>query len=80
MSQRDREIIIAILAAPHENNLGPPPPPPPIMPNNQLPVPNVAMPSMQPQNNSADVLRHAYLQAVMQQKQNLRVSPLPNGE
>lgn len=92
VSQRDREILFALLAPPaplpppHENNSGPPPPPPqqpPIMPNNQLPVPNVAMPSIPQQNNTAmspDMLRHLYLQAAMSgQKQQLRISPLPNG-
>lgn len=52
------------------------------MNNNQLPVPNAVMPMIQQQQNnsavSSDMLRHLYLQAA--QKQQLRISPLPNGK
>lgn len=64
----------------------PPPPPPPQQQQQQQPQPNQIPTSnnQQPQNNSAltpDMLHHLYLQAAMsgQQKQQLRVSPLPNG-
>lgn len=92
VSQRDREIIIATLGNfnptipfPDANASNPPnnivPMPNNVM-NNQLPVPNAAIPPIPAPNNaplSNDMIRHLYLQAVAGQKQQLRISPLPNG-
>lgn len=92
---RERELFLAVLScwnqtqqpdvSPAVNGpvLQPSIPSPNLMAGNQHQIPSAPVPAIQPLPNNApltqEMMRHLYYQAVPGQKQQLRISPLPNG-
>lgn len=93
--QRERELFLAVLSCLNQSQppdagsvvngpvIQPSIPSPNLMAANQHQIPNAPIPSIQPLPNNApmtqEMMRHLYYQAVPGQKQQLRISPLPNG-
>lgn len=93
--QRERELFLAVLScwnqtqAPDASSavnspvIQPSIPSANLMATNQHQIPNASIPTIQPLPNNApltqEMMRHLYYQTVPGQKQQLRISPLPNG-
>lgn len=93
--QRERELFLAVLSCWNQTQppdassnvngpvIQPSIPPANLMAANQHQTPNAPIPALQPLPNNApltqEMMRHLYYQTVPGQKQQLRISPLPNG-
>lgn len=91
--QRERELFLAVLSCMNQTqtdagsaangSVAQPAISSPNLMANQHQIPNAPIPAIQPLPNNApltqEMIRHLYYQAVPGQKQQLRISPLPNG-